>query len=442
MNEQHELEQLFYAAKHQPPLYSLENAQHAFLANLPTTTGEVSPNNKSFFSLKIWIIMLTIASTIVLTIFIHSSNENTVNAPITVSQKSKDAPVKKMELLSSETQFFSNNIRENMLYVPPFFEEFTDTSTKDMEFSPVFSNYSANLHVNGANKLEQMEEVYLIPKLTEEEIKKNNKQKKAMLKALEKSSKKSYALVPSSKFEYQGKMTSVQAFLIQKTEVSNLEYRTCLFDLLIQGREDDFLKARPDHKQWSLLTKQGENLLEDLYFSHPAYDNYPVVNISREGAEIYCKWLTQEVYKVLDDKKKTQFSNLRLPVREEWVLAASADGKHGPYAWTGAFTRNSSGCFLANYQPMIDSDSSSYQADGGLFTVRVDSYFPNDFGLYNMNGNVAEMVYNDIKTKAAGTAGGAWNSTDEEIKILGPDPYAGVTTANPAIGFRVVMTVK
>jgi hypothetical protein len=59
-----------------------------------------------------------------------------------------------------------------------------------------------------------------------------------------------------------------------------------------------------------------------------------------------------------------------------------------------------------------------------------------------MNGNVAEMVYNDIKTKAAGTAGGAWNSNDEEIKILGPDPYVGVTTANPAIGFRVVMTVK
>lgn len=59
-----------------------------------------------------------------------------------------------------------------------------------------------------------------------------------------------------------------------------------------------------------------------------------------------------------------------------------------------------------------------------------------------MNGNVAEMVYNDIKTKAAGTAGGAWNSNDEEIKIQGPDPYVGVTFANPAIGFRVVMTVK
>jgi hypothetical protein len=59
-----------------------------------------------------------------------------------------------------------------------------------------------------------------------------------------------------------------------------------------------------------------------------------------------------------------------------------------------------------------------------------------------MNGNVAEMVYNDMKTTAARTAGGAWNSNDEEIKILGSDPYAGVTTANPAIGFRVVMTVK
>jgi formylglycine-generating enzyme required for sulfatase activity len=75
-------------------------------------------------------------------------------------------------------------------------------------------------------------------------------------------------------------------------------------------------------------------------------------------------------------------------------------------------------------------------------TAPVSSYYPNDFGIYNMCGNVAEMVYNDVETKAAGTAGGGWRNSEEEIKILGPDPYAGVTTANPAIGFRVVMTVK
>ncbi|MEY3438630.1 MAG: hypothetical protein RL265_1215, partial [Bacteroidota bacterium] len=67
---------------------------------------------------------------------------------------------------------------------------------------------------------------YVFPKLTEEEIKANNKRKKAMLKALEKLDRKIYTFLLSGSFDYLGEMTSVQAFLIQKTEVSNLEYRT------------------------------------------------------------------------------------------------------------------------------------------------------------------------------------------------------------------------
>ena len=123
-------------------------------------------------------------------------------------------------------------------------------------------------------------------------------------------------------------------------------------------------------------------------------------------------------------------------------MAASIEGKKGPYCWEADQTLNSSGCYLANYKPLEGSDSTSYKVDGGFYTVRVDSYFPNDFGLYNMSGNVAEMVYDDIKTKSAGTAGGGWMNNEEEIKILGPDPYAGVTNAHPGIGFRVVMTIR
>ena len=32
--------------------------------------------------------------------------------------------------------------------------------------------------------------------------------------------------------------------------------------------------------------------------------------------------------------------------------------------------------------------------DGGLYTVKVNSYWANDFGLYNMSGNVAEWTAN------------------------------------------------
>ena len=34
----------------------------------------------------------------------------------------------------------------------------------------------------------------------------------------------------------------------------------------------------------------------------------------------------------------------------------------------------------------------NYPEDGGFYTVRADAYWPNDFGLYNMSGNVAEWT--------------------------------------------------
>ncbi|MEY3438629.1 MAG: hypothetical protein RL265_1214 [Bacteroidota bacterium] len=182
--------------------------------------------------------------------------------------------------------------------------------------------------------------------------------------------------------------------------------------------------------------------MKEHYFSHSAYNHFPVVNISREGAEMYCKWFSQELDKVVEEKKRNFYNDVRIPMREEWVMAASIEGKNKVYPWEGEQTQNSEGCYLANYKPFEGSDSISYKADGGFYTVRVDSYFPNDFGLYNMSGNVAEMVYVGKTTKSAGTAGGGWMNTAEEIKILGPDPYAGVITPHPVIGFRVVMTVK
>ena len=46
------------------------------------------------------------------------------------------------------------------------------------------------------------------------------------------------------------------------------------------------------------------------------------------------------------------------------------------------------GCFLANFKP----NRGDYAADNALYTVEAKSYWPNDYGLYNMAGNVSEVT--------------------------------------------------
>jgi formylglycine-generating enzyme required for sulfatase activity len=441
MDKQHQLDQLFTTAKAEQPHYSFDDTKEKFLSTVIENPSMTKAKKTSFLSTKTWIIMLTTISTLTAVLVFFFSVNSTKNVP---KLSAKQISESKQELAETNSTTGVNSVPEKNPSEKYAFILPEIASSMENPFKAPFENplFFPEPLEQPMPKPTIFDDTYVFPKLTEEEIKANHKQKKTMLKALEKMDKKSYTFLVSGSFDFKGKMTSVQSFLIQNTEISNLEYRTFLFDLLIQDRKDEFLKARPDQNQWSLLPGGQNNKMKDHYFSHPAYDHFPVVNISREGAEMYCKWLTQELFKVVDEKKKNQFNDIRLPVREEWVMAASIEGKKGPYPWDGEFTRNSDGLYLANYKRKLLASDSIATAIYRDITAPVESYWPNDFGLYNMSGNVAEMVYDDIKTKSAGTAGGGWMNNEEEIKILGPDPYTGVTNAHPGIGFRVVMTIR
>ena len=136
-----------------------------------------------------------------------------------------------------------------------------------------------------------------------------------MVKAVVKLDKKEYSFIPSGAFTYAGIKTSVQAFVIQTTEVTNIQYKTFLFDLLIQDRKDEFLKAKPDQAMW--VKELGKELksMQDNYFANEEYDDYPVNNISREGTEMYCKWLTLEVNKISTSQNHPPINDIRLPLR-------------------------------------------------------------------------------------------------------------------------------
>ncbi len=124
------------------------------------------------------------------------------------------------------------------------------------------------------------------------------------------------------------------------------------------------------------------------YFSHVKYDDYPVVGVNWHQAKAFCNWRTR--YKDLYWKsiEAPPTEDFRLPHEYEWEYAARGGRDANIYPWGGPYTRNSKGCMLANFKPL----RGNYGADGGVYPVRADAYFPNDYGLYNMSGNVSEWT--------------------------------------------------
>ena len=123
-----------------------------------------------------------------------------------------------------------------------------------------------------------------------------------------------------------------------------------------------------------------------------------------------------------------------------------------PYAWDTPYLRRADGKFQCNFLPIgagaisrdstgklivqntqIDYlDASGVQADFADLTAPVRSFWPNEFGLYNLNGNVSEMI-SDGNT----AVGGDWNSPGYDIRNQSTKKF---TEANPTVGFRPVMT--
>ncbi len=150
------------------------------------------------------------------------------------------------------------------------------------------------------------------------------------------------------------------------------------------------INVYPDTLAWIHdYTYSFNDPLTERYFWHPAYDHYPVVGVNWSQAKAFCVWRT-ELYNDTQSKKKhgTPGVEFRLPTEAEWEWAARGGNELSPYPWGGPYTRNEKGCFLANFKPM----RGNYIDDGGLRTVIVGHYPANDWGLYDMAGNVAEWT--------------------------------------------------
>lgn len=307
------------------------------------------------------------------------------------------------------------------------------------------------------------EQPYVFPTLTDKEIRANEKQKRKMSDQLMKLSKNQYPFIPRGSISYKGDTKMSGGFYMQNHEVTNLEYRTFLFDLLIQNRKDEFLKAKPIQTQW--INSNNTNLfdhLKDVYFSDKFYNEYPVVNITAKAAMLYCNWLNELLMTREDGKLHYE---IKLPTDIEWMYAAKG-GLQGSYPWGTDSIQNKNNAFLANFNVQLLKEEFkqplkyttkfgnpwklSYTActSAGLVlnkdtvaTVSVGEYNPNWYGLYCMSGNVAEWTISDDSPYIK-ALGGSWGSDFEHLKITNESEYDG-KGSSPFIGFRfIIITIN
>ncbi|MFA7444627.1 MAG: gliding motility lipoprotein GldK [Flavobacteriaceae bacterium] len=250
-------------------------------------------------------------------------------------------------------------------------------------------------------------------------------------------------------------------------DVSTLEFHYQEFDTDgaardkstdVRAKRSKYMKTEklliyPDTTVWikDFAYSYNEPMHND-YFWHAAYDDYPVVGVSWKQAKAYCNWKTIMKNTWIKQKKgRDQVNKFRLPSEAEWEYAGRGGLQAATYPWGDLYTQNERACHLANFKP----NRGDYAADGALYTVEAKSYTPNDFGLYNMSGNVSEWVdssydpsayeyvstmnptVNDPSNARKVHRGGSWKDVAYYLQ-LGNRNYEYSDTARSYIGFRTV----
>lgn len=229
--------------------------------------------------------------------------------------------------------------------------------------------------------------------------------------------------------------------------------------VFIETRTDNIY---PDTLAWVHdFTYAFSEPMTQNYFWHPAYDNYPVVGVSWQQARAFSIWRSGLKRAFHMEEGSAFWNEYRLPSEAEWEWAARGGLDLSTYPWGGPYVRNSNGCFLANFKPL----RGNYIDDGGFHTLIVGHFAPNDFGLYDMAGNVAEWCddsydesayryahdmnmqfsrdanddYKTNESKRRVIRGGSWKDVSYFLRSA-TRSYEFQDTAKCYIGFRNVQT--
>jgi formylglycine-generating enzyme required for sulfatase activity len=219
---------------------------------------------------------------------------------------------------------------------------------------------------------------------------------------------------------------------IDQTEISNLAYLEYL-NWLEKCNPENYYCALPDTTVWFEKSYYNAPFVS-YYLRHPAYRNYPVVGVSYEQVANFCKWRTdrvQELYSTkLHHQKTFKIFEYRLPTKKEWEYAASGGV---PFNHEFGFEN----IIGNNGKPKvwIKETYTLYGACRGYdIFIPVKNEYQNKFGLYNMIGNVSEMIMD----KGVAKGGSVFNSLFD-CAIKDSTTY---TKPECYVGFRCVCIVK
>lgn len=229
------------------------------------------------------------------------------------------------------------------------------------------------------------------------------------------------------KFTPPGTVKVGDYFFMDESEISNMAWMEYVYwTERIYGKDSkQYADAQVDSNVW-------DEPFRTHYFTHPAYRMYPVVGVSYEQAMAYCQWRSDRVMEQLlinkEQKKNTitpSKATYRLPTRTEWEKVAQM-----PYSEKTQKSLNS------KYKDASQANfyTKKYTEGAMETTAPVLSYWPNQIGVYNMRGNVSEMV-----SERGIAKGGSWTDMESDIQIETGIPY---TKPSKSIGFRCVCEVS
>ncbi|MDD2283867.1 MAG: SUMF1/EgtB/PvdO family nonheme iron enzyme [Paludibacter sp.] len=242
---------------------------------------------------------------------------------------------------------------------------------------------------------------------------------------------------------------SVNSFYMDQHEVRNIdwrEYQSWLTAVYSNVAPEIIEKAKPDINAWTKGLSDNEPFLMN-YFTHPSFNEYPVVCVSWEQAAAYCAWRSDRANELrlikagviqapnfraiaemttLEAVENTVFSSkkfytsqqdnlaktysgvypdFRLPSEDEWEFAAYArkstdlENKVRVYPWAEKSHGKLSRLQQSQQQAHYNQTGANINSNVFSRTVPVGSFAPNDFGLYNMAGNVNEWVFDQYTTR-------------------------------------------